>query len=162
MSVNVPTDDWSLPKRDVREMSNQSRKATSVETISGDALLVGVAVAVVIGLLWPYAAVWAGSHNERPATTLRPIAWAADKALPATVTALSPLYQVEGDGDTFTLRIGSGQRLGEGKTAVLVWLEGEWVAVPLKTTKDGYQAFFDGWQPDYMTIAGLPTATERR
>jgi len=140
-------------------MSNQSRKATSVETISGDALLVGLAVAVVIGLLWPYAAVWAGSHNERPATTLRPIAWAADKALPATVTALSPLYQVEGDGDTFTLRIGSGQRLGEGETAVLVWLEREWVAVPLLATGEGYSAYLEGWLPDLVTVAALPTAT---
>jgi|APTNR8051073442_1049403.scaffolds.fasta_scaffold04634_4 hypothetical protein len=143
-------------------MSNQSRKATSVETISGDALLVGVAVAVVIGLLWPYVVVWAGSHNERPATTLRPIAWAADKALPAPVTALSPLYQVEGDGDTFTLRIGSGQRLGEGKTAVLVWLEGEWVAMPLQATEEGYSAYFEGWLPDLVTVAAQPTAIRRQ
>ena len=143
-------------------MSNQSRKATSVETISGDALLVGLAVAVVIGLLWPYAAVWAGSHNERPATTLRPIAWAADKALPATVTALSPLYQVEGDGDRFTLRIGSGQRLGEGETAVLVWLEREWVAVPLLATGEGYSAYLEGWLPDLVTVAAQPTAIRRQ
>lgn len=125
-------------------------------------MLVGVAVAVVIGLLWPYVVVWAGSHNERPATTLRPIAWAADKALPAPVTALSPLYQVEGDGDTFTLRIGSGQRLGEGKTAVLVWLEGEWVAMPLQATEEGYSAYFEGWLPDLVTVAAQPTAIRRQ
>lgn len=141
---------------------NIATEHVRIRTLSGDALLLGMAGALAIGLLWPYAAVWAGSRNERPAITLRPIAWAADNALPAPVTALSPLYQVEGDGDTFILRIGSGQRLGEGETAVLVWLEGEWVAVPLLATEEGYSAYFDGWLPDWVTVAALPTAIRRQ
>lgn len=50
---------------------------------------------------------------------------------------------------------------GEAGTALLVWLEGEWVAVPLLATGEGYSAYFDGWLPDLVTVATLPTATRR-
>lgn len=48
---------------------------------------------------------------------------------------------------------------GEAGTTLLVWLEGEWVAVPLLATGEGYSAYFDGWLPDWVTVAALPTAT---
>lgn len=128
------------------------------KTISGDALLLVLTVVVAIGLLWPHAAVWTGSGQDRPATALHPIAWDTEKVLPVAITPLSPLYQVAGPGDGLTLRV-DGK---EAEMALLVWLEGEWVVMPWAKTDRGYQAYFNGWLPDYVTVAGLPTALRRK
>ncbi len=140
-------------------MNVEDEETKTVRTLSGDALLLGVTVAVAVGLLWPYAAVWARGRNEQSAATLKPVAWEAEKALPEAITSLSPLYQVVGDGDDVTLRIGSGQTVAQRETALLVWLEGEWVVAPLLATEAGYTAYFDGWLPGFVTVAALPADT---
>ncbi len=138
-------------------------KLPTVHSYSGDALLLGLAAAIAIWLLWPHGALWAKSRNQPPAIKLRPIAWEAEKALPAPIESLSSLYEVEGDGNAFALHIEDGGQLAsEGETAVLAWLEGEWVAVPLLATEEGYSAYFEGWLPDLVTVAALSTAIRRQ
>lgn len=134
-------------------MTAKSRKMASVDIFSADVLLLAVA-AVIVALLWPY---WgqAAEEEEEPILPLQPVAWNSERILQEPITPLSPLYQVSDREERLTLRVEGGKR----GTALLVWLEGEWVVMPWEEIAGEYRVSFDGWRPEYVTVAALPTAT---
>lgn len=120
-------------------------------TFSADALLLAVAVAVIGTLLWLG---WGETAEGKPPLPLRSVVWDTDRRLPEPIASLSSLYRVSDRNGTLTVRV-EGREAG---MALLVWLEGEWVVMPWDETDRGYQAYFNGWLPDYVTVARLPTA----
>ena len=124
-------------------------------TFSADALLLAVTVAMIGALLWLG---WEEAATGKPLSPLRPVVWDNERVLPDTITSLSSLYHVFDRGERLSVGV-EGRKAG---TALLVWLEGEWVVMPWEETDTGVRASFDGWLPEYVTVAGLPTATARR
>ena len=124
-------------------------------TFSADALLLAVTVAVIVALLWLGRGEAAEGKQLLP---LRPVVWDNDRLLPKPITPLSPLYQVFDRNE----RLSVGVEGKEAGTVLLVWLEGEWVVMAWDETDRGVRASFDGWLPEYVTVAGVPTATARR
>lgn len=130
-------------------------RANGIPTFSADALLLAVAAALSAALLWPFGE---RAVNAEPPLPLRPVAWANDRLLPEAITPLSSLYHVSDREERLTLRVEGGK----AGTALLVWLEGEWVVMPWDETDSGYRAHFDGWLPEYVTVAALPAAAGER
>lgn len=124
-------------------------------TFSADALLLALAVAMITVLLWLD---WGETAEGKPLLPPQPVAWDDDRRLPEPITSLSPLYHVSDKNGNLSVRVA-----GEEESAtLLVWLEGEWVVMAWDETDTGVRASFDGWLPDYVTVAGLPTAMARR
>lgn len=136
-------------------MTAKSRKIANVDTFSADVLLLAVAVALSAALLWPLGG---RAVKAEPPLLLRPVAWANDRLLPEPITPLSSLYHVSDRYERLTLRV----KGGKAGTALLVWLEGEWVVMPWEGVPGEYRVSFDGWRPEYITVAALPAATRGR
>mgnify|MGYP007059505783 CR=1 FL=1 len=136
-------------------MPVQHDKNPARATLSADTLLLAVTVAVIAALLWLG---WGEAAEGKPLSPLRPVAWDNDRLLPKPITSLSPLYQVFDRNERLSVGV-EGKKAG---TALLVWLEGEWVVMAWDETDTGVRAHFDGWLPAYVTVAGVPAATARR
>ena len=135
-------------------MPVQHDKNPARATLSADALLLAVAAAVTAVLLWLG---WGAAAAGKPLSPLRPVVWDNERVLPETITSLSSLYRVFDRSE----RLSVGVEGKEAGRALLVWLEGEWVVMAWDETDTGVRAHFDGWLPEYVTVAGVPAATAR-